>query len=505
VSPSGLGDRGPIPASPAQWDAMDVSRAMLTIYSPVSRIMRRDPFAVPLEATIRETLERMERTRTGVVVVVEPHRRIPLGIFTLEDVIRRVTLPDADLGEPIASVMTSGLITVVPQSSAHEAILTMARHGVQHLVVVDAEGALAGLVSQEQVFGLQRMGVDEVGDRIQAAADLDGLRAAALSIRRLTEALLAQAIHAETLTHFISTLNDLLTIRVIELTMDGFDLPPVPFCWIALGSEGRLEQTFSTDQDNGIVLDADDADAEVLRRGFLPFARAVNEALAACGFPLCKGNVMASNPQWCLTLGEWERAFSRWIDTPEPEAILNAEIFFDLRPVYGRTALAQRLWDWLLPAARRRPLFLTLMAQNALACRPPLGRIRDFVVGGSKAFPHTLDLKAHGSRIFVDAARVLALEHGIPHTSTAERLRAAAAAGALDPGGVAAIVDGFHFVHQLRLRNQFRRDAPSSEGANRLDPRRLNPLDRIVLKEAFRQARRLQERLALDYRIDALG
>ena len=229
----------------------------------------------------------------------------------------------------------------------------------------------------------------------------------------------------------------------------------------------------------------------------------MNEALAACGFPLCKGNVMASNPQWCLTLDEWQRAFSRWIDRPEPEALLNASIFFDLRPIYGRTALVDRLWEWLLAAAAARPLFLTLMAQNALRFRPPLGRIRDFVFDGSKEFPHTLDLKAFGSRLFVDAARVLALGHGIPHTSTAERLRAAADAGALDPDGVAAIVDGLHFVHLLRLRNQAGR--AEEEGANRVDPRSLNDLDRTILKEALRQARRLQARLALDYRVEAWG
>jgi CBS domain-containing protein len=481
----------------------DVSRAMLTMYSPVSRIVRRDPFTVPLDATIRETLQRMERERRGVAVIVDAGGRTPLGIFTLEDVVRRVTLPGADLGEPIATVMTSGLITIAPQATAHQAILTLARHGVRHLVVVDADGALAGILSQDQLFALQRTRVDEVGSQIQGASDLDGLRAAAQGIRRLAEALLAQGVHPETLTHFISTLNDLLTVRVIELTMDGFDLPPVPFCWIALGSEGRLEQTFSTDQDNGIVLEADDADGDELRRGFLPFASAVNEALAACGFPLCKGNVMASNPQWCLTLGEWQRAFSRWIDTPEPEAILNGSIFFDLRAVYGRTALADRLWEWLLAAIPRRPLFLTLLAQSALQFEPPLGRIRDFVFDRSKEFPRTLDLKAFGTRIFVDAARVLALEHGIRHTSTTERLRSAAAAGALDTSVVGTIVQGFQFVHLLRLRNQFRRAAP--EGANRVDPRRLNELDRTVLKEAFRQARKLQGRIALDHRIDTLG
>jgi CBS domain-containing protein len=485
-------------------DPVGPPRLMLTMYSPVDAIVRRDPVTVGLETTLRETLERMDRTRSGLVVVVDPLRRIPLGVFTLEDVVRRVALPGAALEQPVATAMTSGIVTIPPQASAHEAVLTMARHGVRHLVVVEADGALVGVVSQEELFGLQRVGVDDVSRAIQAARDVEGLRAAAAGIRRLTEALLAQGVAAEPLTHSISTLNDLLTVRVIELTADRFDLPPVPFCWIALGSEGRLEQTFSTDQDNGLVFEADDAEAGRVREGLLPFARAVNEVLAACGFPLCRGNVMASNPRWCLTLREWQDAFSRWIETPEPAAILNASIFFDLRPVYGRTALAERLWAWLGPAVLSRPLFLALLARNALEHRPPLGRIRDFVFDGSSEFPHTLDLKALGSRLFVDAARVLALGRGIRHTNTAERLRAAAAAGALDPEGVAAVVEGFHFVHLLRLRNQLRREV-APDGANRVDPRRLNDLERAVLKEAFRQARRLQTRVELDYRLDAGG
>jgi CBS domain-containing protein len=475
--------------------------AALTIYSPVAAIMRREPLTVPLEASIRETLQRIERTRSDLVVVVDPGGRIPLGVFTLEDVVRRVTLAGADLAQPIASVMTGGLITVGPQASAHQAVLTMAHHAVRHLVVVDGEGNLVGIVSHEEIFGLSRAGVDAVGRQIQAATGVEALQEASQAIRRLAEGQLAQGTSAETLTHFISTLNDLLTVRVIEITADRFDLPPVPFCWIALGSEGRLEQTFNTDQDNGIVFEADEGDAEAVRAGLLPFARGVNEALAACGFPLCKGNIMASNPQWCLTLEEWQRAFHRWIHSPDPEALLNGMIFFDLRPIYGRTTLADRLWEWIFPAVAGRPLFLALMAQNALRYRPPLGRIRDFVFDGSKEFPNTLDLKAFGSRLFVDAARVLALGRAIPHTSTAERLREAARVGALDAEGVGAIVDGFHFVHLLRLRNQFRREIPP-DGANRVDPRQLNALDRLVLKEALRQVKRLQTRIALDYRLE---
>jgi CBS domain-containing protein len=290
----------------------------------------------------------------------------------------------------------------------------------------------------------------------------------------------------------------LLTVRIIELTVDEFELPTVPMCWIALGSEGRLEQTFSTDQDNGIIFAADDADAGRVREALLPFARAVNQKLASCGFPPCKGDVMAGNPRWCLTVDEWRRTFRSWLDEGQPQALLNACIFFDLRPIYGDESLAERLRAWLLPAAADRPLFQRLMAENALRCQPPLGTLRQFVYDGSREFPHTIDLKKHGSLPFVDAARVLGLARRVPDTNTAQRLRAVAEVLLIDGRSLQAIVDGFYFIHLLRLRNQC--NLPGLRpGANRIDPDDLSRGDRQVLKEAFRQARKLQERLVLRY------
>ncbi|HET7824872.1 MAG TPA: DUF294 nucleotidyltransferase-like domain-containing protein [Anaeromyxobacter sp.] len=480
------------PNAPRPPDPGDAPLATLTMYSPLSAIMRRDPVSVPLEATVREALETMERMRIGSVLVADPDRRVPLGIFTLQDLVRRVTLPGGDLGEPIATVMTSGLITLGPHASAHQAALVMARNGVRHVVVVDAEGRLAGIVEQEDLFGLQQVGVKEVSNRIQSAADVEGLRAAAQAIRDLADGLMARGTSAEMLTHFASTLNDLLTIRAIDLTADEHELPPVPMCWIALGSEGRLEQTFATDQDNGIIFEADEGDAEHVRGALVAFARGVNEKLAACGFPLCKGGIMAGNPQWCLRLPEWRRTFSRWIDEPEAQAVLHANIFFDLRAIHGNEGLAEQLRDWLLPRAADHPLFLRLMAEDAVRFEPPLGMVRDFAYDGSKEHPRTVDLKVRGSRLFVDAARVLALKHEVAPTSTAERLRELAGPANLGAEAVAALVDGFHFIHLMRLRHQRRLRGADAGRANRVDPYELNDLDRTVLKEAFKQARKLQ-------------
>ena len=312
--------------------------------------------------------------------------------------------------------------------------------------------------------------------------------------------MLGQGVSAEKLTQFISGLNDRLTRRVIEINLMQHDLFGLDWAWLAFGSEGRDEQTFSTDQDNGIIFICPDfADRDVLQLRFLDFARDVNDGLARCGFPLCKGNIMASNPLWCLTQDEWQERFTQWIRLPEPEALLNATIFFDFRPLYGNEALAKALRKWLLDLTANAKMFLRFMAENAVKSAPPLGMIRDFVYDNNPDFPHTLDLKAFGARPFVDAARIVALAHGIPHSSTVARLRAAAEQKRLGGDDINAVIESFFVIQQLRLRNQRPDTAPGAE--NRIDPDKLNDLDRQVLKEAFKHAKRLQSRLQLEYRL----
>jgi CBS domain-containing protein len=471
-----------------------------TMYSPLANVIRREPVTVGPEASVREALETMERHRIGSVVVADPQTRVPAGIFTLQDLLRRVALHDCDLAQPIANVMTRELVSLRPQATAYQAALTMARRGLRHLLVADADGKLVGIVSQNDLFALQRVGIKEISAEIREAADVDSLRQSAREIRRLADNMLAQGVGAEQLTHLISTLNDLLTLRIIEMSLPQFELPPVKWCWIALGSEGRFEQTFSTDQDNGIIFEAaDEAAARQMRPRFVAFAQEVNRKLDACGFPLCKGNIMAGNPEWCLSLDEWQRKFSSWMHDAEPKALLFASIFFDFRALYGNDELSDALREWLLAASGSNPLFLRQMAENALQCQPPLGLIRDFVFDDNKDFPHTLDLKMYGSRPFVDAARIFALACGVPHTSTAQRLRGAAEAVNFGGDDVAAVIDGFYYIQLLRLRHQ--RADGAGPGANRVNPEQLNELDRHILKEAFKQARKLQSRLRLDYRL----
>jgi CBS domain-containing protein len=470
-----------------------------SINAQLSGLLRPKVVSVTPQTSIKAAMETMVTAKVGSVVVIDAENR-PLGIFTQSDALRRVVIPDHPTAAPVEQVMTAPPATISATATAYDAMLAMAMHRIRHLVILDGEDKVVGVVSERDLFAMQRIGLRNVRKVIEGAADIDALSRAAGDVRRLCLNMLSQGVSAEKLTQFISGLNDSLTRRVIEISLARHDLHGLDWAWLAFGSEGRDEQTFSTDQDNGIIFACPDAAGrDALRQRFLDFAREVNEGLARCGFPLCKGNIMASNPLWCLSQDEWHERFTQWIRKPEPEALLNATIFFDFRALYGNDALAKALSTWLLDMTANANLFLRFMAENAVKVAPPLGMIRDFSFDNNADFPHTLDLKAFGARLFVDAARIIALAHGIPHSSTVERLRAAAAQGKLGGDDINAMIEGFFFIQQLRLRNQRAGTPPGGE--NRVDPDKLNELDRQVLKEAFKQAKRLQSRLQLEYRL----
>jgi CBS domain-containing protein len=471
-----------------------------TLHSQLAALIRRKPVTVAPEATLREAVQAMSEQRIGSIVVAEPESGRPIGIFTLRDLLHRVAAKDGDLDQMIMSVMSgTGLVMLNWRGTAYQAALVMARHGVHHVIVVDASDRLVGVVSQEDIYELQSGGGKAISGAIRSARDMDALIAAADDIRHLAVRSLAEGAAAEPLTQLISSLNDHLTVRVIELTRFDFDLPKVDWCWLSFGSEGRFEQTLSTDQDNGLLFEAGEQDPEPLRQSFLPFARKVNERLADCGFPLCKGDVMASNPELCLSQTEWRRKFAAWMQSNNPQALLNATIYFDFRALYGSEGPVEELRSWLLANIPAATLFLRFMAGNAVQVEPPLGLLRDFVFDKNEEFPHTLDLKTYGARLFVDAARILALAAGVGETGTAERLRALAERGKLGRDDIGALIQGFFVIQQLRLRIQ---QAGTPAGlANRVDPETLNEFDRLILKEAFKQAKKLQGRLQMEYRL----
>ena len=469
-----------------------------TLTQPLANLLRRAPVTCQTTATVAAALAAMREAKVRTIVVINAEGA-PAGIFTLIDLLERVVLPERPLTTPMAKVMSTPLATLPSSATAAEALQLLAERGIRQVTVVEA-GRAVGMVSERDLFALQRVSMRQVGESVRNATDRASLQRAAADIRALTQNLLAQGATAEPLTRTVAALNDALSRQVIELALARHDLADSDWCWLALGSEGRGEQTFATDQDNALVfVPADPARVDAQRDRLLAFARDVNAELDAIGFPLCTGNVMAGNPEMCLTVDEWRSRFLHWLREPTPQALLAANIVFDFRPLYGDTTLSDNLRAWLSGLTRDSRIFLRLMAQNALETDSPLGLVRAFVTDDSAAHRGTLDLKSRGTRLFVDAARVFALAFALPETGTAARLRAAGAALNVEARHVAATIDAFHFLQLQRLRNQYVPGA--ADGANRIDPYALNEVDQRMLKEAFRQARKLQQRLKESYQL----
>lgn len=461
-----------------------------SLETPLGELVQRAPVACAPDMPLREVLRQMQQRRIGSVVVAGEGGRA-LGILTRFDVLGRVALAEVPLDTPVSQVMVQPVHTLTTLHTAQDAALLMSREGIRH-VPVTRDGAVVGLVSERDLFALQRLSLKQVSTSIRAAADLPTLKLVAQDIRRFARNLLGQGVQARQLTTLISHLNDTLTQRLLEMQAPVHGVALDRVCWLALGSEGRSEQTVATDQDNALLLPDGTTDAQ--RQAALAFGRAVNLALAECGYPLCRGGIMAGEPGLCLTLREWRERFSQWIEHGAPQDLLQSSIFFDLRPLAGDAALAHTSQAEVLENARRTPRFLKQLAGNALSHGAPLNWL-----GGLDADAEgTLDLKLQGTAIFVDGARLYSLAHGIGATNTRERLEAAGPRMGLAPTEYEAWIGAFEFLQMLRLRIQLE-GRGGGEHPNRLRVADLNDIDRRILKESFRMARLLQQRMQLDY------
>ncbi len=465
-----------------------------TLETPLGQLGLKNPVTVSPQTPLSEALSTMHERHIGSVMVTDPQGQA-VGILTRHDILGRITLARVGLDAPIAQVMTSPLQTLDVLQTAQDAALLMSRHGIRH-VPVTRDGRVVGLVSERDLFALQRLSLKHVSSAIRAARDVPALASAAADIRRFARTLLGQGVAARQLTQLISHLNDVLTEQLLNLLAREHGVDFQNACWLAFGSEGRSEQTISTDQDNGLVFESDTPDAD--RARWLAFAQHVNQALDTCGYPLCKGQVMAGNPQCCLTVQEWAQRFGDWMERGAPEDLLKASIYFDLRPLMGKATLAQTLTELVARKAAGLPRFIKQMADNALRSRPPLswlGSVETRDVGGHAM----IDLKHSGTAIFVDVARLYALAQGVVQTGTRERFEALGPLLKVAPNESQAWVAAFEFLQMLRLRVQMAQPDADADKANLVELSSLNDIDRRMLKESFRVARRLQQKMELDY------
>lgn len=455
----------------------------------------RPPIMVLPNHPIKEALEMMDKNEIGSILVTDESQQ-PLGILTRHDILKRIVLSQIDLSKPIADVMSKPIQSLEFDHSIEEASHLMLEKKIRHLPVLK-NGKVMGLVSERDLFSLQRFSTGNISSAIRAATEIKTLAQCAKNIRSYAENLLGQGVSGQRLTSMISYLNDLLTEHVIRLIMHQHPVDSKKFVWFAMGSEGRGEQTISTDQDNGMVLADDLTDDEI--KAYLTFAKAVNEALDECGFPLCKGNVMASNPYYAMRQKEWLKRCAEWINGGTPQDLLDASIFFDFRGLFGEQTLLEPVKQYVKQAAQDSPRFISFLATNAMSWHVPLtlfGSIDTKEVDGVEV----IDIKVNGTALIVDFARIYALALGIEVRGTEERLLAIAKAKQYDEQKGKDWVAAFNYLQMLRLKAQLLQPAGQSYlKANQLPFDSLSPVDRIVLKATFNVCQTMQQRLKLDY------
>jgi len=450
----------------------------------VGLLVTRPAVCIPATASIRDAARQMTNERVSALLVTENEKLV--GILTDRDLRTRVVAVGTDTALPVSTAMTPEPVALDAAQSAHDAAIIMLDRNIHHLPIT-RQHELIGLVTRSDFMKLETEHPLYIVSAIRRQKTVESIAAECAMLPKLLLAQLESGAAPLQIGRFVTAISDAATRALIRLAEAELGTPPCRYAWVALGSQGRREQTARSDQDNALVLDDSATDAD--REYFANFAARVNAGLDASGFAYCPGEVMARNPQWCQPISTWKTYFRRWITEPEQEALMHANIFFDMRCVHGDARLVDELVESIRVPARANSIFLALMASNALTLEPPLGLFRQLVLERSGEHRDTLDLKRYGIMPVVELARVRCLATGEFRTGTRERLLAAAERREISRADADNLIDALDFIDGLRLEHQARQLRRGIEADNYLPPTEVSHLTRQNLKAAFSQIR----------------
>ncbi len=449
--------------------------------------------AITIESgsSIRDAAVKMTELGFSSLMIVDDENQL-VGIITDKDIRRRCVAVELSTDTPVDQIMSTNLISIKRTANAFDALMLMSRKHVHHLPVLE-DGNLLGMVSVTDLIRQEGQNAVHLTGIIHKVKSLEDVIEASKLIPQLHVKLAKLGTTAEHVGKSITAITTAITHRLIEFAEKKLGPAPVPYEWVAAGSQARQEQSSHSDQDNGLIISdemkpEDDAWFEAL-------AKYVNDGLADCGFIYCPGDVMAMNPKWRQTQSAWNGYFNTWVETPEPKALMYSSIFFDLNTVHGDHAFLKDIRANMLTKTRKNTLFLAHLTKNALKLRPPLGFFRDFVLVHDGKHDDTLDIKHNGIAPIVDLARIYALSEGITPVNTIERLKMAAGTPSLSKEGAANLIDAFEFLGALRIQHQARQIQDNKPPDNYIKPVNISRLEREHLKDAFKVIRTMQSNL----------
>ncbi|MGE6528972.1 DUF294 nucleotidyltransferase-like domain-containing protein [Pseudomonas sp. NPDC077382] len=471
----------------------------------VRKLVTRRTVSVPLGTSVQEAAQVMTEHGVSSLVILGPSAnaaeasslQVMTGITTDRDLRTRVLAEGLPLDTPVDQVMSPNPITIQADDSVFEAMLSMLRNNIHHLPVMYRQRPV-GVINLSDIIKYESQSslylVNSIFNK-QSVAELQGLvpDLRATFLRMVNEEATAHMIGSA-----MSGIGRSLTHRLLELAEQRLGPPPVPYCYMVLGSMARDEQLIVTDQDNALVLD-NRFDPRIHDEYFLQLASFVSDGLASCGFSYCKGGIMGSNAKWRQPLRVWRGYFTQWIEQPNPETLLNSSIFFDLSSVYGEAGLVESLKDLIAQKASSNPLFLAALARNALNRTPPLGFFRTFVMEKDGQQNNIINLKGRGTAPLTDLIRVHALAVGTKAQNSQERLEAIAATKLLTEDAITQLRNALEFLSIVRIRHQAADLLEGREPDNYIEPEQIDANERHNLKSAFQVLSNAQQFLRFRY------
>jgi CBS domain-containing protein len=445
---------------------------------PVRYLVKRPPVFVDPGATVAQAARTMRDALIGSVLVADD----PPGIVTDRDLRGRVLAAGLSPETPVRQIMNRPLKTLDSDAPVFAALHLMLEENIHHLALVE-EGKIVGLISSSDLLQHQASSPLYLRRTLETLEEPAMLANYSREVAAMVETLFRGGLGAVQIGWIVSSLNDALVKRLVGLVERDLGPAPTAFAWIVFGSEGRLEQALLTDQDNALIYAEE---SETARVYFAALAERVVAGLIQIGFPPCAGGFMATH--WCKPLEEWRSLFACWVHTPEPQALLDAAIFFDFRPVAGGLSLAP-LEKILAGAGTEKP-FIVRLTEGALV-RPPLGffnRIR--------SHEGMVDVKKSGLAPIVGLGRAAALAGGSVERSTLERLATAGKSGIfLSQDDASELAEIFQFLLHLRLRQQLASLQQNRPIDHNVHVSSLSNSERRRLKEGFVMLRRIQDGL----------
>ncbi len=466
----------------------------LYLFNVTARELTKSLFSVSASTSIQEAAAIMTRRAIGsLLIYADEDPGVMVGIITDTDLRGKVIAEGKDYREPVAAIMSGPLKTVPAATLCFDVLLKMMSTGIHHLGV-EQEGGVIGVVTSHDIMVQQGNSPYYLFKEIVAQSDFHGIYSLAHKVSGIVRNIINEGAKAGNITRMIALLNDQILRRTLTLLQEQMGPPPLKYSWLQLGSEGRSEQTFKTDQDNAIVYTdpGNEAEARRAEEYFGLFASRAIDHLVKCGYPLCKSGTMASNPEWCQPVTIWKSYFQRWISAADPKELLVGAIFFDFRNGYGTEQLAVDLRDFIIEQTSGRSLMPYYLARQCIANRAPLSFFNNFIVEKNGEHKDMLDIKKRGIAPFVEFARILALRFGVTETNTLERLRLLSVKEKISKDLYHAAVEAYELQMQLRVIQQLAQIERGSEPDNYIHPAHLSDLEKHMLRDAFGVIERMQ-------------